>query len=423
VTTRVLVLGGGIAGLATAHRLAERGAEVVLLEAAPRLGGLGGTFEHEGRRYERFYHSVTKGDDALLRLLRDAGLGEQCEWRTTTMGMIVEGVHHDFTTPGDLLRFSPLTLPQRLRLGAAGKSLRLLGRGRDLDGMSAEAWLRPIFGDTVWERIVQPMFTMKFGGASVPALYLYERLARESNVAQRAHPRVGYQGLADGIAASIERLGGVVRTSTPVRALQSEGGKIVVTTDEGELDAPWAVSTLPLPLLAQLATGPLAEQLHLPDLAYMGVVNLLVFTDRPLDGHYWSAVIDSGTEFDGQIEMSALTGPEHFGGQHATYVMRYTDRSSELFQEPDEAIAERWSAQFRRLNRLPAEAVTGAFVFRTPFVEPVWPIGYGRVKPPPRVGTTSLFLATTAQAYPRVTSWNAAVQTAEDTVAALERIA
>jgi hypothetical protein len=53
----------------------------------------------------------------------------------------------------------------------------------------------------------------------------------------------------------------------------------------------------------------------------------------------------------------------------------------------------------------------------------VWPIGYGRVKPPPRVGTTSLFLATTAQAYPRVTSWNAAVQTAEDTVAALERIA
>ena len=31
--------------------------------------------------------------------------------------------------------------------------------------------------------------------------------------------------------------------------------------------------------------------------------------------------------------------------------------------------------------------------------------------------------ATTAQAYPRVTSWNAAVLTAEETVAALEQVA
>jgi protoporphyrinogen oxidase len=420
---RVLVLGGGIAGLASAYRLADHGAEVVLLEAAPRLGGLGGTFEHEGRRFERFYHSITAGDDALLRLIRDAGLGEQCRWRRTTMGMIVEGRHHAFNTPQDLLRFSPLTLPQRLRLGAAGKSLRVLGRGKDLDAMSAEQWLRPIFGDTVWERIIQPMFAMKFGGASVPALYLYERLAREGNVAMRAYPQVGYQGLADGIAAAIDRRGGEVRTGTPVRSLEIDGDKIIAATDDGELDASWAISTLPLPLLQTIARGTLADELRLPSLEYMGVVNLLVFTDRALDGHYWSAVIDSGTEFDGQIEMSALTGTEHFGGHHATYVMRYVDRRSALFQEPDEVIADRWLAQFRRLNRLPEEAIDASFVFRTPFVEPVWPIGYGRMKPPPRVGGTPLFLATTAQAYPRVTSWNAAVLTAEETVAALERCA
>jgi protoporphyrinogen oxidase len=416
----VIVLGGGIAGLAVAHRLAERGASVTVIEACDRLGGLGGTFEHDGRRHERFYHSVTSTDDALLRLISDAGLGEQCTWRRTTMGMVVAGEHYDFNTPWDLLRFAPLSLAQRIRLGAAGKTLRLLGRGKDLDRISAEAWLRPIFGDAVWRQVWRPMFAMKFGGEPVPALYLYERLARESNVADRAYPKIGYQGLADGVAASIERMGGTVRTGTRVRSLRIDEGEVVAATDAGDITAPWAVATLPIPLLKEMSAGSRASEVAaLPALSYMGVVNVLFLLKRPLSGHYWSAVIESGTGFDGQIEMSALTGPEHFGGHHAVYVMRYTDRSSDLYAEPDDSIRSRWTEQFIALNDLARDDITATFVFRTPFVEPVWPLGYLDAKPPPQVGTSRLFLATTAQAYPRVTSWNAAVQTAEDTVTAM----
>lgn len=417
----VAILGGGIAGLATAYRLAARGAQVVLFEGERRLGGLGGTFALDGRRHERFYHSVTASDDALTALLADAGLGDQCDWRRTTMGMIVDGVHYDFNTPADLLRFAPLTLPQRLRLGGVGKSLRALGRGRDLDTISAEQWLRPLFGDAVWTKVIRPMFAMKFGDAPVPALYLYERLARESNVAMRAYPRAGYQGLADGIAAAVEQLGGRVMTATPVRALERLDDKVLVTTDHEQIDARWAVSTLPLPLLEAVTVGELAAQLQLPRLDYMGVVNMLFLTTRPLSGHYWSAVIDSGVEFDGQIEMSALTGPAHFGGRHATYVMAYTDRRSALYH--DTGVADRWRAQFLHLNGLDPDELERALLFKTSFVEPVWPLGYQSAKPAPRVGDSPLFLATTAQAYPRVTSWNAAVQTANETVDALTEVA
>lgn len=416
-----IILGGGIAGLASAHRLASHGAEVMVLEAGPRLGGLGGTFAHAGRRFERFYHSVTSTDDDLIDLLDAAGLRDQCSWQRTTMGMIVGGDHFDLTTPVDLLRFTALKLPDRLRLGVVGKSLRALGRNRDLDTITAEQWLRPLFGDTVWDTVIEPMFAMKFGGAPVPALYLYERLARESNVAMRAYPTLGYQGLADGIAASIERMGGRVLTDTPVRGLESHDGKVVVRTDLEEFGARWAVSTLPLPLLTSIAGDRLTAELELPELEYMGVVNMLFLTTDGLDGHYWSAVIDSDTEFDGQIEMSTLTGTDHFGGLHATYVMAYTDRRSALYG--DEGVPERWREQFMRLNHLAPEQIVHGFVFRTPFVEPVWPLGYLATRPAPRVGDTSLFLATTAQAYPRVTSWNAAVQTANDTVAAMEVVA
>lgn len=415
-----IVLGGGIAGLATAHRLAERGEEVLVMEAADRLGGLGATFEHAGRRHETFYHVVTSTDAALLELLDAAGLPDQCDWQKTSMGMIVGGEHFDFNTPRDLLRFTALSLPQRVRLGGIGKSLRALRGRKDLDNLTAEAWLRPLFGDAVWDKVVRPMFGMKFGDADVPALYLYERLARESNVAIRAYPKSGYQGLADGIGASIERMGGTVLTGTAVESLEVHDGKVVVTSSAGEIDATWAVSTLALPLLSGIAGPRLQAELRLPTLDYMGVVNALYLTTRPLDGHYWSAVIDSGTDFDGQIEMSSLTGTERFDGLHATYVMRYTSRHSALFAEPDETVLARWTPQFAALNDLGDHEIVERFVFRTPFVEPVWPLGYLGSKPAPRVGDTPLFLSTTAQAYPRVTSWNAAVQTAGDTLAAME---
>lgn len=420
--SEVLVLGGGIAGLTAAHRLAERGVGVTVLEAGPRLGGLGGTFPYRGRDHERFYHTLSSADHSLLRLVEDAGLGTQDRWIKTSMGMIVENRFYDFTTPFDVLRFSPLSPLQRLRLGVGGKSLRILGHGKDLDGMSAEDWMLPIFGREAWEKVWRPMFAMKFGGAAVPALYLYERLARESNVALRAYPDIGYQGFADGIGASIKRMGGDVRTDTPVRSLATRGAGIVATIDGGELEAAWAVSTLPMPQLEAIAEGPLRDRVDLPRIAYMGVVNVLFFVKRPLTGHYWAPILGSDAEFSGTIEISTLTGTDHFHGYHAAYVMRYTDRSSDLFRESDAATVDRWTQQFIRLYGLEQEDIAEAFIFRTPFVEPVWPVGYGRIKPPPRIADTPLFMATTAQAYPRVTSWDAATETAERTVTAMEPV-
>ena len=49
---RVVVVGGGFGGLASAVRLAKIGHEVTLLEASDRLGGALGTVEQEGFRWD-----------------------------------------------------------------------------------------------------------------------------------------------------------------------------------------------------------------------------------------------------------------------------------------------------------------------------------------------------------------------------------
>lgn len=419
--TRVAVLGGGICGLAAAHRLARSGARVTLLEASDQLGGLGTFFPWRDRWVERFYHCVMPTDDDLLDLLGDLGLRDAVRWRPTRMGMVVDGRHFPFNSAADLLRFTPLPLHDRLRFGVVSLLLRRLGQGKDLDRLRTEDWLRGVYGDRVWERLLAPMFGSKFGAAfgDVPALYLWQRLGRESNVSVRGYPEGGYRAVIDALRASVEASGGVVRTSAPVRGLEVDGDRaLVAVAGHGTVEADRVVSTLPLPVLREVADDGLARRIPDVRLPYQGVVNALFFLRRPLSGHYWAPVVRSGTDFDGVIEMSALAGP--FDGRHLVYVMRYTDRESALYREDEGRIAARWTKQLVGLYPdLTSADVDDVRVFKAPFVEPVYPLGYLAKRPPVEVGGTPLLLATTAHVYPSVTSWNSSVALANRVVGVL----
>lgn len=405
----VVVVGGGISGLAAAHRLTRAGVGVTLLEASDQLGGLGTFFEREGRTVERFYHCVMPSDEHLLPLLDELGLADTVTWAPTYMGMVVEGERHPFNTALDLLRFTPLTFLQRVRFGLVSVLLRSLGRGKDLDNLRIEDWLRRLYGEVIWERIFSPMMGSKFGAkfGDVPALYIWQRLGREKNVAVRGYPSGGYESIIDALRAAIEAGGGVIRTGAPVAALATGADGVTVDLASGErITGDWAISTLPLPTLRAVADEVLAPALPTVQLEYQGVVNVLFFLRRGLDGHYWAPVLHSGTDFDGVIEMSALNGTHD--GLHLVYAMHYCDRTSELYRTDPEEIARRWTAQLLATypDLLTADDVVDVRVFTAPFVEPVYPLGYAATKPAAEVPGTRLLLATTAQIYPEVTSWN-----------------
>jgi protoporphyrinogen oxidase len=263
----------------------------------------------------------------------------------------------------------------------------------------------------------------------VPALYLWQRLGRESNVAVRGYPRGGYRAIIDRLRTAIEAAGGSVRTATPVAGLSQPDDVVHVRLADGEvLTADWVISTAPLPLLRQLCADDPRLSAAVPEvqLQYQGVVNAVFFLRRPLDDRYWTPVIGSGTEFDGVVEMSSLSGPETYGGRHLAYTMKYTDRTSDLFLDSEEQIAARWTDQLLALYRdlpLTREDVLEVAVFKAPFVEPAYPLGYGSLKPGIDMGDSRVLLATTAQVYPRVTAWNSSVALSTEVVGRLwERI-
>ncbi len=80
MTTEVIVIGGGFAGLSAATALAEKGVRVIVLEARPSLGGRASAFvdPSTGERVDNGQHVLTGAYRETFRFLRRIGTGVGC---------------------------------------------------------------------------------------------------------------------------------------------------------------------------------------------------------------------------------------------------------------------------------------------------------------------------------------------------------
>ena len=419
----IIVIGGGISGLTVAHKLSKDGHNVTLIEATSQLGGLGTYFNYEGKWIDKFYHCIMPSDEPLLNLIEQVGLKNQMYWRPTRMGFAVDGKRYAFNGPVDLLKFKPLKFTDRIRFGIASLLLRQLGKGLDLDNTRIEDWFIKLYGRDVWKKILEPLFRSKFGShaGSLPALYIWERLGREKNKSTRGYINGGLKALIDAIEQNIENYGGKILLNTAVEKIDSTNGKMKISLANGEmLESDWVIATIPVPLIKKAVSGTSLENLsNLPELTYQGVVNALFFLKKPLDNFYWQPVVNSNTEFDGVVEMTELVKTEQYNGNYMVYTMKYCSKDSGLFKEDENAIAQRWKEQLKTLFtdlNLKDDDFTEIKIFKAPFVEPVYPLGYSKLKPRMRTGNSNLLLATSAQVYPSITSWNSSVGLANKVV-------
>jgi phytoene dehydrogenase-like protein len=70
----VVVIGGGLAGITAAVRLADAGRRVTLLEAKPRLGGLTASFQRDGLAVDTGQHVFMRCCTAYRALLDRLGV-------------------------------------------------------------------------------------------------------------------------------------------------------------------------------------------------------------------------------------------------------------------------------------------------------------------------------------------------------------
>ena len=427
LTTRtVAIIGGGISGLASAVRLSTLGYRVVLFDGEPVLGGLGVSFRYGDHDLEKFYHCILPDDHGLIGLIEEVGLGGDLLWRPTDMGFMHQRHVFSMNTAMDVLRFSPLTILDRIRLGAMGVRARFNSDHPRLDEIAVDDWIRGQIGDRAFQILWRPLLEAKIGDSypAIPALWLSSRLGREKSTKREVKGCLqrGYRSLVDAIEQTIRARGAEIHLGTRIAAIEESASGMTVRTEDGRMfEADAVVSTSPL---MQFQT--MTSSLDIPDsyrsiaLDYQGVVSGVFLMREPLTRYYWMPIVDSGATCQGIIEMSNLVPLERAGGLRVVYCVNYTHRTSELFARGEDELLAAYRHDLETLFPDAGATIVDQFLFRAPFVEPIWPLGYRSRRPVPSVIPGRLYLANTAQAYPRVNSWNSCVEVVDEMVAAFQ---
>lgn len=414
----IAVIGGGIGGLVSAYWLAKAGARVTVYEASDQLGGLGTFFKYRNVSLERFYHCMLPSDRHLLGVLHELGLDDQIYWKETSFGFMRGERLYGLNTPLELLRFSPLSLVDRIRVGFTGLWGKICSP-KGLDDITCVKWLSRISGQRAFEIFWKPMLQAKFGNRyhDVPALWFWTRFNREKGGKRerKGYIHGGYRRIIDTLAESIEALGGTIKLQAPVEKmdLADDGTLIVNTLNDPPKQFDRIVVTAPISFLHKaMANSRLVHEAVKVDakIDMQGVVNAVVMLRRGFTKHYWVATIDEDIPFQGIVESTTLLEKTDTAGVHLIYLMNYVHRTEPLFNQSDDEILDAYIAGLKRLFPDFQETdVIDRFVFRAPFVEPLYTTGYQQRKPPSVLLPGKLYLATTAQVYPDVTSWNGTV--------------
>ncbi|MEV6733507.1 MULTISPECIES: protoporphyrinogen oxidase [unclassified Streptomyces] len=305
-----VVIGGGIAGLAAAHRLLADGLRVTLLEAGPRLGGKLLAGELAGAPVDLGAESVLARRPEALELARAVGLGEALQppatatahlWTRGALRPMPRG--HVMGVPGDLapLAASGVLSAEGLARIEAERELPPAEIGEDV---AVGEYVAARLGHEVVDRLVEPLLGGVYAGnayrismrAAVPQLFeaarthasLGDGVRELQHRAAAQQPQQAGRPVFSGIDGGIGRLpqavaeacraaGARISTGTPVREVLRTAGGWRVVTDAEAIDADAVVLAVPAGPAARLLDGlapAAAAELRSVEYASMALVTM-----------------------------------------------------------------------------------------------------------------------------------------------------
>jgi oxygen-dependent protoporphyrinogen oxidase len=308
----VVVVGAGIAGLATAYELSQRGASFVVLERAARAGGVIFSEEIDG-------YTVDGGPDALLiqkpdgiALCREIGLGDRLvPTKPPRLAYIQRGGRlHALpaasvlgipTRVAPFLRTTLFSWPGKMRMGA-----ELFVRAkRDGSDESIGAFMTRRFGTEATTYLAEPLLAGIHAGdvdrLSVQALFprLVEAEREHGSLirAFRSRPRGPVSpdgafkslpgGLSEMVDALVRAIGEThVRTATEVATITGRGPFQVRTAAGGTIDARAVVFATPAYVTSALTRDRDGELARLSgEIAYASAATVALAFTRDAVGH------------------------------------------------------------------------------------------------------------------------------------------
>ena len=396
----VVVLGGGVAGLAAAHYLTKDGWPVTVVEKSAALGGLCGSFRSHGFTLDHGPHKLYSVVPGILDEIRSLLGADLIEHKKRNRIRLL-GRYLDY--PLSLGNLLPLLGPARATRLGLGYAAALLGGvlGRR-DPASYEEYVLQRFGRGVYELVFEPLAWKVWGDprqlsvdlarARIPSAGATELVLRLLKLKENTedvdapyfyYPRGGFGVFPERLAAEVRRAGGRILTSSAPCALERVDGTIrAVHVDTGgateRIPCATLVSSIPMSALARLLypgdrhVEAEVAQLRLRDLA---LVYLVIDEDRLVDDH-WIFFPEKRYPFNRLFEQKSMDPSLGPPGMTAVCCDLTCDEGDAVWAAPDAELVRRCMDSLVEAGLTTPEKLRAGFVRRFRGFYPMYTVDY-----------------------------------------------
>jgi protoporphyrinogen oxidase len=457
----IAIIGSGFLGLTLALRLSDASAKVTVYESAPEIGGLASAWRIGDVVWDKHYHVTLLSDAYTRKIIEEIGLGDEFEWVETKTGFYTDGKLVSMSNSLEFLRFPPLDLISKFRLGGTIFYASRVKDWKALEKISVEDWLTKLSGKRTFEKMWKPLLKAKLGEAyrETSAAFIWATIqrmyaARNSGLKKEmfGYVRGGYARILERFGEHLKEKGVEICLNTKILDVEKTAGGQIKLTAENVVDAqkrktlskelslatagnfqtenffqnsaPSAVDsvsefdsvilTCPSNVAAQIVPQlTAAEKQKLSNIKYQGIVCASVLMKKSLSEFYVTNITDE-TPFTGIIEMSALVDKAEFGGNALVYLPKYVAPDDELFEKSDAEIEEIFlSALEKMYPHFDRKDVSAFKISRVRNVFPIPTLNYSENLPPIETSLKNVFVINSAQITNGTLNVNETVQLAE----------
>ena len=392
----VVVVGGGVAGIAAALELARAGASVTLVEVRPRLGGAAYSVARGDLWLDNGQHVFLRCCTAYRDLLATLGSDELIELQPRLrIPVLAPGRPAAILRrSGALLRYPLLSFGERVR---AGRAALALGKAAPDDSRTLGDWLAahgqsPRAIAALWDLIALPTLNLPAAEASLAlgAFVFQQGLLQDAAAGDIGLHRAPLQQIiGDPAAGALERAGVTVLLRWRAEHVTTVGSRFAVVGAGGSwLGADAVIVAVPHDRAAGI----------LPEVALRGapwpgalqsspIVNLHVVYDRRVLEHTFAAGVDTPVQYVFDRTPAAWNGARQY------IAVSLSGARTELAMSP-QALRERYLPALAELLPAAGHAEVELFVATKEHAATFAPTpGTAALRPPAATAVPGLALA------------------------------
>jgi zeta-carotene desaturase len=364
MTKSVLIIGGGVAGIAAALPLADAGFRVELFEKRPLLGGRASSFfDHAtGERLDVCQHGTMRCCTNLTNLFERLGVQDQIRYFDTIEFLDSEGKRSVITGCGlpapmhtafSFLGFRSLSVRDKVAIGRGMLAILAAKPDSKWDAQDVGTWFRQT-GQTeravkrFWEPILVSACNEELERISCAHAFKIFRdgFLIHPEAFHFGVPRVPLANLySDPTLAYLHKRGGCVHLREHIDQLHVEGGPNgrvtgVSLVDGERVTADYYISALQCDLLLKLLPPDVTEGVpyfeRIKRIEFSPIIGVHLWFDRPIATPHALALLDRETDW-----IFNKTRNFDCGEQEGTYLSMVISASRTLTAMPKEALLAR----------------------------------------------------------------------------------